>query len=93
MGSKHVGANSFKSVTAYVILYSYIQVHKLVQIESMNINDSMIFVKSSIIEFNVNPVGGFRCRRGDGRADRQNDVNKLLSRMLAHVQIEIKFVF
>jgi len=31
---KHVGANSVTSVTAYVILYSYIQVHKLVQIES-----------------------------------------------------------
>jgi len=30
---KHVGANSVTSVTAYVILYSYIQVHKLVQIE------------------------------------------------------------
>jgi len=32
---KHVGANSVTSVTAYVILYSYIQVHKLVQIESI----------------------------------------------------------
>ena len=28
------GANSVTSVTAYVILYSYIQVHKLVQIKS-----------------------------------------------------------
>ena len=35
MGLKHVGANSVTSVTAYVILYSYIQVHKLVQIESV----------------------------------------------------------
>ena len=35
MRLKHVGANSFTSVTAYVILYSYIQVHKLVQIESL----------------------------------------------------------
>ena len=34
VGSKHVGANSVTSVTAYVILYSYIQVHKLVQIKS-----------------------------------------------------------
>ena len=34
VGSKHVGANSVTSVTAYVILYSYIKVHKLVQIES-----------------------------------------------------------
>jgi len=32
---KHVGANSVTSVTAYVILYSYIQVHKLVQIKSI----------------------------------------------------------
>jgi len=32
---KHVGANNVTSVTAYVILYSYIQVHKLVQIKSM----------------------------------------------------------
>jgi len=31
---KHVGANSVTSVTAYVILYSYIEVHKLVQIKS-----------------------------------------------------------
>ena len=35
MGSKHVGANSVTSVTAYVILYSYTQVHKLVQIKSI----------------------------------------------------------
>ena len=35
MRLKHVGANSFTSVTAYVILYSYIQVHKFVQIESI----------------------------------------------------------
>ena len=35
VGSKHVGANSVTSVTAYVILYSYIQVHKLVQIKSI----------------------------------------------------------
>ena len=35
MGLKHVGANSVTSVTAYVILYSYIQVHNLVQIESI----------------------------------------------------------
>jgi len=33
---KHVGANSVTSVTAYVILYSYIQVHKLVQIKSID---------------------------------------------------------
>jgi len=33
VGLKHVGANSVTSVTAYVILYSYIQVHKLVQIK------------------------------------------------------------
>jgi len=33
---KHVGANSVTSVTAYVILYSYIQVHKLVQIKSLS---------------------------------------------------------
>jgi len=33
---KHVGANSVTSVTAYVILYSYIQVHKLVQIKSIH---------------------------------------------------------
>jgi len=32
---KHVGANSVTSVTAYVILYSYIQVHNLVQIKSI----------------------------------------------------------
>jgi len=32
---KHVGANSVTSVTAYVILYPYIQVHKLVQIKSV----------------------------------------------------------
>ena len=38
MGLKHVGANSVTSVTAYVILYSYIQVHKLVQIESLYIH-------------------------------------------------------
>jgi len=30
------GANSVTSVTAYVILYSYIQAHKLVQIKSIN---------------------------------------------------------
>ena len=36
MGSKHVGAKSVTSVTAYVILYSYIQVHKLVQIKSIS---------------------------------------------------------
>ena len=36
VGLKHVkGANSVTSVTAYVILYSYIQVHKLVQIKSI----------------------------------------------------------
>ena len=35
VGSKHVGANSVTSVTAYVILYSYIQVHMLVQIKSI----------------------------------------------------------
>ena len=38
MGLKHIGANSVTSVTAYVILYSYIQVHKLVQIESVVLN-------------------------------------------------------
>jgi len=37
VGLKYVGANSVTSVTAYVILYSYIQVHKLVQIESNEI--------------------------------------------------------
>ena len=37
MGLKHVGAKSVTSVTAYVILYSYIQVHKLVQIESIKV--------------------------------------------------------
>jgi len=35
VGLKHVGANTVTSVTAYVILYSYIQVHKFVQIKSM----------------------------------------------------------
>ena len=35
MRLKHVGANSVTSVTAYVILYSYIQVNKLVQIKSI----------------------------------------------------------
>jgi len=35
VGLKHVGANSVTSVTAYVILYSYIEVHKLVQIKSI----------------------------------------------------------
>jgi len=34
VGLKHVGANSVTSVTAYVILYPYIQVHTLVQIKS-----------------------------------------------------------
>ena len=33
--SKHVGANNVTSVTAFVILYSYIQVHTLVQIKSI----------------------------------------------------------
>jgi len=36
VGSKHVGANSVTNVTAYAILYSYIQVHKLVQIKSIS---------------------------------------------------------
>jgi len=44
---KHVGANSVTSVTAYVILYSYIQVHKLVQIKSLLVNNFIfcIYVK------------------------------------------------
>jgi len=50
---KHVGANSVTSVTAYVILYSYIQVHKLVQIKSVNrfIVQSPISVSCSSFHF------------------------------------------
>ena len=52
------GANSVTSVTAYVILYSYIQVHKLVQIQinSVECFDVLLTVHLSIFILVINQL-------------------------------------
>ena len=78
MGLKHVGANSVTSVTAYVILYSYIQVHKLVQIKS--IFDAPWYIRNADlhrdlqIEMVTNEIGKFATKHEE--------------RLLHHINVE-----
>ena len=72
MGLKHVGANSVTSVTAYVILYSYIQVHKLVQIKSNFVLELILHNQTSYVRFSSvrGVIGKFRNSVLDVAADR-----------------------
>ena len=63
MGLKHIGANSVTSVTAYVTFYSSIQVHKLVQIESV-----LFVLTICLLVSGAQYIRGLRCIHLQGQA-------------------------